>query len=174
MKATILDSEKAVNVVLYLAKRLPEKRNLYKILKAIYRANKTHLGRYGREVFRENYQALEWGAVPAFAYDIVTHVRQGKPQPRMPQDVAKKIAVSPDDTIKPLVDHDPKSLSESDIECLEEAIAFYRDMTFDEVADNAHEDEAYKATDRDRFIPIERIILTLPDGERLLKHLKAA
>ena len=174
MKPTALDSEKAVNVVLYMARRLPESRNVYKILKAIYRANKTHLAKYGREIFNETYQALEWGAVPAFAYDIVTHVQKGRLQPRMPSDVRDKIGVSADHTITALVEPNLKALSESDIECLEEAIKFYCDMTFDDVADNAHEDDAYKDTPRDTFIPIEKIILTLPDGERLLKHLKAA
>ena len=174
MKPTILDSEKAINVVVYLATRLPERRNAYKILKAIYRANKTHLAKYGREIFNETYQALEWGTVPAFAYDIVTHVQKGKMQPRMPSDVRDKISVSVGHTIKPLVKPNLKALSQSDIECLEEAVEFYRNMSFEDVADNAHEDAAYKAAPLNSVIPIEKIILTLPNGERLLKHLKAA
>ncbi|HKW36378.1 MAG TPA: Panacea domain-containing protein [Burkholderiales bacterium] len=174
MKQTMLDSEKALNVLLYLAISLPERRNAYKVLKAIYRANKTHLARYGREIFRETYQALKFGAVPAMSYDIVKHAKTGEPKIRMPDGVRKKIVVSEDDTIKALVSPNLRALSESDLECLNEAIEFYRGMTFDEVKDNAHEDAAYKETPRDTFIPLERIILTLPDGELLLKHLKAA
>jgi len=174
MKSTILDSEKAVNVVLYLAKRLPEEGNEYKILKAIYLANKTHLTKYGREIFNETYQALEWGAVPALAYDIVKHIQTGKPQPDMPENVRDKINVSKNNTITALVKHDPKALSESDIECLEEAIKFYLNMSFKDVADNAHEDAAYQGTPRNAYIPIEKIIQTLPEGERILKHLKVA
>jgi len=174
MKPTILDSEKALDVIIYLAIRLPERRNTYKILKVIYRANKNHLAKYGREVFRETYQALQFGTVPASSYDIVTHAKKGKVQNRMPAGVRKKIEVSQDDTIRALVTPNLRALSESDIECLNEAIEFYRGMTFDQVADNAHEDAAYKDTPRDKYIPIEKIILTLPDGELLLKHLKAA
>lgn len=174
MIPTILDSEKAVNVVVYLATRLPEQRNAYKILKAIYLANKKHLERYGREIFNESYQALEWGTVPAFAYDIVTHAQKGKMQPRMPANVLDKISVSEDHTIKPLVEPDLKSLSKSDIKCLEEAVNFYRNMSFDEIADNAHEDAAYKDTPLNTFIPIEKIIRTFPNAKQLLKHFRAA
>lgn len=174
MKPTIFDSEKALAAILYTASALPERRNTYKVLKVIYRANKMHLQKYGREIFNERYQALEWGTVPAFAYDIVTHVRKGKPQPRMPRDVKQKIRVLADDTIRPLVETPMRLLSESDVECLNEAIEFYRPMSFNQIKNNAHEDDAYKATLRDKFVPIEKIILTLPDGALLLKHLKAA
>lgn len=174
MRPTILDSEKGVNVILYLATKLPERRNAYKILKAIYRANKNHLAQYGRQIFNETYQALEWGTVPAFAYDVVTYVQRGKLQPRMPSDVKKKLKVSALHTVTPLVKPNLRALSDSDIECLDEAVEFYRPMTFDEVADNAHEDAAYKDTPQDTFIPLEKIILTLPDGQRLLEQLKAA
>ena len=175
MRPTILDSQKAVNVIAYLASKLPERRNAYKILKVIYLANKTHLERYGRQIFNETYQALEWGTVPAFSYDVVTHVRTGKLQPRMPEDVKRKLRVSPGHTITALVRPNLRALSETDIECLDEAVQFYRPMTFDQVADNAHEDAAYKEAAPDTFIPLERIIvLTLKDGEKLLRHLKAA
>jgi uncharacterized phage-associated protein len=174
MKATVFDSEKALAALMYVAAALPERRNLYKVLKVIYRANKTHLERYGRELFHQRYQALEWGAVPQLAYDIVTHVRDKKSQHQMPEGVQERISVSKDDTIKPLVEVPMELLSKAAVECLSEAIEFFRPMTFKQVADNAHEDEAYKATKRDKDIPLERIIMTLPDGKLLLEHIKAA
>lgn len=177
MKTTIFDSEKALAALLYVSAALPEKRNTYKVLKVIYRANKAHLQNYGRELFHQRYQALAWGAVPQLAYDIVTHIRDGKVQNHMPKDVKKKISVSQDDTIKALVAAPMKLLSKSDVECLDEAIEFYRGKSFDEVATNAHEDEAYKKARkarRDQDIPLAEIILTLPDGELLLEHFKAA
>ena len=174
MKPTVFDSEKAMNVLLYLAIRIPEERNMYKLLKAAYRANKRHLENHGREIFNERYQALEFGAVPAFAYDVITHVRDGKPQPRMPHKVKQKLSVSENDTVTALVDPNLRLLSETDLECVDEAIQFYRGKSFDEVKSNAHEDEAYKATPRDAYIPLERIILTLRNGEVLLKHIRAA
>ena len=173
MKQTPIDSEKALQVFLYLAPRLPEEKNMYKILKAIYRANKLHLEKYGREIFHEQYQALPFGTVPSLSYDVVTHVRDGKDQPRMPERVKEHLAIS-GDTIKALAEPNMRLLSQSDVECLDEAIEFYRKMSFDDVKNNAHEDEAYKASKINEFIPLERIILTLPDGKLLLEHLKAA
>ena len=174
MKWTALDSDKALNVLVYIATALPEKRNAYKVLKAIYRANKTHLERYGRQIFNENYQALEFGTVPALAYDMVTHVRDGKSQPRMPRNIKASINVSGDDTIIALVNPNMRGLSETEIESLNEAIEFYRHKDFEEVKTNAHEDAAYTAAEMNSYIPIEKIVRTLPNGDVVLKHLKSA
>jgi len=168
------NSEKAIAAILYLAAALPEQGNLYKVLKAIYRANKEHLHRYGRQIFEERYQALKFGTVPAYAYDIVKHVRDDKWQPRMPKAVKKRLSVSKDDTIVALVAPNMEMLSESDVECLDEAIAFFKDMDFNRVKNNAHEDEAYNAAPRNSYIPLDNIVRTLPDGEVLLEYLKGA
>ena len=177
MRTTIFDSEKALACLLYVAGKLPEEQNLYKVLKAIYRANKTHLEHYGRELFHQRYQALEWGAVPQLAYDIVTHVRDGKVQNHMPKDVREKISVSKTHTIKPLVDAPMRLLSASDVECLDEAIDFYKGKDFGWVASNAHEDPAYNKTYEKKpngDIPLEDILRTLQNGELLVEHFKAA
>ena len=174
MSLTTYDSEKALTVLLYLSQRLAEEKNLYKVLKAIYHANKCHLERHGRPIFNEHYQALKYGTVPALSYDILSYVKKGKPQPLMPKDVEKKISVSQNDTVTALVDPNLRALSKSDIQCLNEAIEFYKDMSFEQVRDNAHEDDAYNATGTNGFISLERIIRTLPDGELLLKHFKTA
>ena len=180
MKTTIFDAEKALACLLYVARALPSEQNLYVVLKAIYRANKTHLERYGRELIHQRYQALDWGAVPALAYDITTHVRDGKVQNHMPQDVREKISVSKTHTIKPLIEVPLHLLSQSDIECLDEAINFYapKAKDFSWVATNAHEDPAYiknYAKKPNGDIPLTDIIsLDLPNGNLLLEHFKAA
>ena len=55
--------EKGFNVLLYVASALQEPRNLYKILKAIYSADKKHLEKYGRQLFPQDYQKLKFGNV---------------------------------------------------------------------------------------------------------------
>ena len=178
MKMTSFDSEKALAALLYVATALPEEQNTYKVLKTIYLANKMHLGRYGRELFHQRYQALEWGAVPQLPYDVVTHVRDGRAQNHMPKDVKEKVSVSKTHTIKPLVPVPTHLLSKSDMECLDEAIEFYRDKDFGWVASNAHEDPAYIRTyDRkpNGDIPLADILtMTVENGELLLEHFKAA
>jgi hypothetical protein len=175
VKITPFDSAKALATIVYLASQLPERRNLYKVLKAIYRADKQHLHRYGRQIFQETYSALPLGTVPSYAYDVVKHVRDGKWRAKMPKQVKQYISVSADDTITALRGPDLGVLSSSDIECLDEAIAFFAPMTFDEVKDNSHEDAAYNATPLNKRIPLETIILkAVPDGEALLDYLKSA
>ena len=175
---TVFDAEKALASLLYVSHALPEQRNLYKVLKAIYRANQAHLESYGRELFHQRYQALEFGAVPALAYDILTLVRDGKSHGNMPKDAKKKISVVKNDTVKPLVDAPMNLLSPSDIECLDAAIQFYKGKDFNWVKTNAHEDPAYKkayAKKHDSDIPLADIIsMDLKNGDVLLEHFKAA
>jgi len=64
-------------------------------------------------------------------------------------------------------------LSESDMECLDDAIASCQGKTFDQLRQMSH-DDAYKAADVNDFIALEAIIAILPQGDLLLSHLQDA
>jgi hypothetical protein len=167
-------NEKAFNVLLYVACELQEPRNLYKILKAIYYADKLHLERYGRQIFPQRYQKLDYGNVPADSYDIVTHCR-GKSQPRMADNVRKRLKVEKKDTIKPLDRPNFDYLSKSEIECLTAAIEKLRPMDFNAVLRFLHRDDpAYNNDVKvNKYLSLEEhIIPTLPNGEKILEYLK--
>lgn len=169
-------SEKGFNVLLYVASALDERRNLYKVLKAIYLADKKHLERYGRQLFPQKYQKLKFGNVPATSYDVVTHCRDGKSQPRMPERVKARLMVEKsDDTIKPLAAPDMAYLSKSEIECLDAAIEILRPMSFEEVKRFLHDDDpAYRNDVKlNAYLSLEEhIIPTLKDGDKILEYLK--
>ena len=168
-------SEKGFNVLLYVASALQERRNLYKILKAIYLADKMHLEKYGRQIFPQQYQKLKFGNVPATSYDVLTHCRGDKQQPRMPEKVKTRLKVEKDDTVKPLVVPDLRYLSKSEMECLNTAIEKLRPLSFDEVKRSMHDDDpAYKNDVKvNSYLSLEEhIVPTLKDGDKILKYLK--
>jgi len=96
----------------------------------------------------------------------------------MPEKVKEKISVSKTHTIKSLVPVPKHLLSKSDVECLDEAIEFYRDKDFGWIMSNAHEDPAYNKTYETRpngDIPLADILtMTVENGELLLKHFRVA
>lgn len=165
------DPEKALNVLAYVAERIPEQGNMYKVLKAIYLADKLHLNSYGRLIFFDRYQALDAGPTPAGAYDILTHVRDGKSQPRMPRNVRSRIRVDEHSTVHPVLKADTNVLSESELECLDRAIRFCIKHHWAAVKNKVH-DAAYKKTKRNQYMSLESIAESLPNRDALLAHLK--
>lgn len=167
----VMESEKALNVLMYVAKRIPRKRNLYWVLKAIYFADKAHLKSYGRQIFPQTHQKLEAGNVPSYIYDICTHVRDGKPQPQMPRNVHAKVQIHRDDTVKPLVNVDMRFFSESELDCLNKYIAKVKTLDFDELKAISHKDPVFKRARLNSHIGLEDVIATFPNAEQLKEYL---
>lgn len=175
MSSSKIAAEKGFNVLLYVAVPLQEPRNLYKILKAIYYADKLHLEKYGRQIFPQRYQKLEYGNVPADSYDVVTHCRGDKSQPRMPDNVKRRLKVEKRDTVKPLDQPNLDYLSKSEIECLQIAIEKIRPMDFNAVMRFLHHDDPAYNNDvkLHKYLSLEEhIIPTLKNGEQILAYLK--
>jgi hypothetical protein len=74
-------------------------------------------------------------------------------------------------TVIPLRKANLDYLSDSDIECLDEAIETYGHMSFKELTKCSH-DAAWKAADENDLIEIEQIINTLENPTALREHLR--
>lgn len=159
------DCTKAIETILYLAKRISDS-NLYSICKLLYYADKTSLEKYGRFIFGESYAAMQEGATPSNAYDLL-----------------KEIAQEPIDQLKvegnnviPLRDANLDYLSESDIECLDQIIAIYGEMPSWKRGVDAHDVAWNKAwaergTKRSVPMPVESIAESLADSKDLIDYL---
>ncbi|MHB8409536.1 MAG: Panacea domain-containing protein [Acidiferrobacterales bacterium] len=165
-------SEKAQQALLYVAGKLPEHRNMYKVLKVIYFADKQHLFDYGRFIFGDSYIAMQHGPVPSGAYNMVKRVKLEHARPDCECDGAL-FTVREDDTIEPLVQPDLLCFSKSDLECLDKAIEECRPLTFGQLKSRSH-DEAYNAADDNDIISIESIAAMAPSGqsEALLDYIE--
>ncbi len=164
--------EKAFEVLLYVASRIKVP-DIYHVLKAIYFADKQHLGKYGRLIYGDCYCAMQLGPVPSLAYDIVKWVR-GDRDPWTTFTTSPGFAVNVDDM---MITHRAANLdllSESDVECLDKAIEQYGNMSFGQLKQVSHEDEAFRAADADEddTMSLELIAQSLPNGDELLEHLR--
>lgn len=160
--------EKALEAILYVAPRVRD-RDMYLTLKTLYVADKYHLERYGRFIFGDWYSAMGYGPVGSHAYDVVKFAR-GDHAACVVSGVKEALAVD-GNTLNARRDPDPSLLSESDIECLQEAVNNYGALTFDEAKDESH-DEAWKATERNGQMAIQAIAATLRDAPSLIQHLE--
>jgi uncharacterized phage-associated protein len=165
--------EKVRQAVAYIASKLPEHGNMYKVLKVMYFADKLHLKRYGRMIFGDRYVALKHGPVPRSAYRKISNERDGWNGAR-PDPLYK---VDPDNTIVPLLNPELEYFSESDIACIDAEIETCRPLSFTQLKARSH-DAAYAAAGEDDEISIQSIAAAVAESpeeeQRLLEHLAHA
>ncbi|MCP2086067.1 UNVERIFIED_ORG: putative phage-associated protein [Paraburkholderia sediminicola] len=162
-------SEKTKQVILYVAGRLGEKGNLYKVLKAIYFADKEHLHEFGRFITSEQYKAMQHGPVPWHAYTEVSGVRDS----RVKQARASGIfTVTDENTIVPFVEADMSIFSKSELLCLDKAIETLRPLSFGQVKTMSH-DAAYRNASFDDAMSVESIAAMSQDRDVLISYLNS-
>ena len=115
---TAFEPAKSLEALLYVAQNSGA--DMYGTLKLLYVADKLHLERYGSLIFGEDYAAMEWGPVPSNTYDIVKFVRGDRP--RSVIEAAKAAFTMNGNNFELLRAPDLDELSESNRECLDEAI----------------------------------------------------
>lgn len=152
--------QKALEVLLYVARRVP---NMYNALKCIYFADKLHLAQYGSFIYGDEYVAMNYGPVPSAAFDIVKQVRG---------DGRTCLSIDPADVfemdgylIRPKRDADLRMLSASERGCLDQAIDTYGSLAFGELRRISHADAAYQNADENAFISVEAIVNSIGDED---------
>ena len=156
---------KALQVLLYVTREVPD---MYNALKVIYLADKQHLQEYGRFIYGDQYVAMQHGPVPSLAYDIVKQVR-GDGSCVVPG-AEEYLSLDGTDIIAHR-DPDLDLLSESDVECLDEAIERYGNMSFAELRNISHSDDAFQSADQNGFMSLAAIAESLPNSDELLEYL---
>lgn len=156
---------KAIEAILYLTQKVSES-DRYGICKLLYLVDKTSLEKYGRFIFGESYYAIEEGATPSNAYDLLKEAAEV---------VIDGLKVEGNQVIalrNPNLDY----LSESDIECLDQIINVYGEVPNWRRGEDAH-DEAWKESWARRGnkqsvkIPVENIAKLLADSNDLINYL---
>ncbi len=169
MRANPFDPEKALNAILWIAKRVRVP-TFHSISKLLYFADRIHLERYGRLISGDSYVAMKHGPVPSGAYDIMKAVR-GDGTCTVDEEAQEAFRVDGSHEVVPRREANELFFSESDLECLHEAVERYGRLGFKELTRLSH-DAAWESADEDDIIELEQIIATLPDGARLLEHLR--
>lgn len=163
------DAEKAVEAILYVANRVGDP-GFHRISKLLYFADREHLAKYGRFICGDSYVAMKHGPVPSGTYDILKYVRGDGLSCPVPHASESFRVDDPPWRVVYFRDADMDSLSESERECLDSAIAKYGNMSFGQLTTVSH-DKAWESADENEFILVEQIVATLPDADELLRHL---
>ncbi|MHB8232901.1 MAG: Panacea domain-containing protein [bacterium] len=155
----------AEETILYVTNTI-EIKDIYRVLKVIYFASRFHLERYGRLIYGESFTALQHGPVPQGAYNLIKKYRKENTQDK----TEYPVAICGND-IKALRKADLDFFSESEIECLDEAIKKYGHLSFGDIKKISHT-SAYNKADENDYMKIEDIIAEFENGNILLKHLQ--
>lgn len=165
MRYAKFDENKALAAILFVASQLraktPEQRaDLYKLLKVLYFADRKHLARHNRAIAGDHYVAMADGPVPSRIYDMLKSIRgDGYYSPKSEsfgQQLRNSIQFESHISVLPLDHPDLDELSETDIECLAEAVDENKSLTFPELKRASH-DAAYDKADMDNCISFEEI-----------------
>ena len=157
--------QKSIETILYLSRRISDS-DIYGICKLLYFADKTHLEKYGRFIFGETYCAMQKGATPSNAYDLLKEARD-KPFAELEINGHQVIA---------LRDANLDYLSESDKECLDQVISVWGNVPNWERKISAHDSAWEEAWERrgDKesvTIPVESIAQLFDDSDDLIEYL---
>jgi hypothetical protein len=164
----IFKKQKALEVILYIALQVPD---LYHILKIIYFADKEHLSRYGRFINGDSYVAMKDGPVPSQSYDIIKALR-GDGLYDLNNEDYNSVTIE-ENEVKPNRKANLDFLSQTDLECLDEAINKYKDYSFNQLHIESS-DSAYEAADRNNFMSVIDIAKTLKNSDEVISYLTAA
>lgn len=136
-----VNQDKTLEAIVYLASKAPGI-DIYHTVKTMFYADKKHLNKYARPILGDLYIKMENGPVPSLVKDIVDCNRF------LPLSMQEKIkeAIETKGRNKNITakrNPDFAEFSETDIECLDDALAYCKDKTFDELKDLTHTERAW-------------------------------
>jgi uncharacterized phage-associated protein len=164
----IPNTPKALEVILWIASARPGI-DVYHVVKCAYYADKRHLNMYGRPIAGDWYEADQYGPLGKCIYGLL----RGNPQELLALESNVKVpfAVREEDhSVTAERDANKRLLSESDIAALKWALSTYGDMSFDEILELSHEEEAYQKAEGGR-IRYEDMLDQTPDRDERAREL---
>ena len=159
------DKIKTLNALLYVASRV-QRKDIHKIFKIIYFADRQHLADWGRPITGDTYIAMEAGPVPSRMYDMLKIVRGDSYLPDY-ENLGRYYRIDNWMYVTPLKDADINKLSKTEISALDDSISKYSLLSYDEIKEKSH-DIAWRSTARDFSISWDNIAREAGlDGEEL-------
>ncbi len=171
---SLFDKDVALQAVLYILDKMGGKCDMHKICKILYFADQKHLSRYSRSITGDDYIAMQYGPVPSKVDDMMKAVRgdsffsntEYAAKLRNHFSFLNKFIVVASE--KPDTDY----LSETDIECLDEAISICGGMNFGELTGFSH-GPAWQNTKEGRTMSVKDILREAGDEEGYVNYVAA-
>jgi len=147
-----MNYEKAIEAIVWLANKYPDI-DIYHVAKILYFAEKTHLNRYGRPIIGATYIRMDFGQVPSEVRDLITkNTWMVEPNYLKRFSESIKINKEPYEKLTSLRNADINQFSDTDIECLEESLTKYGDLTFAQLKEISHTEQTWIDTEQNGTI----------------------
>ena len=159
-----------LSAVLYIVENYGGTSDMHKIFKTLYFADKEHLARFGRSITRDSYIAMNYGPVPSKTDDIFKAVRGDSFFSDSAEDLKKYFSFVNKYTIKALQKPNMDYLSQSDVECLDNAIRLCKPLNFGQLTDLSH-GLAWQNTQADRTISVKDILREAGETEEYAEYI---
>mgnify|MGYP002985632102 CR=1 FL=1 len=166
---TLFDREKSMEAVLYIAQKIGGRKDMHKIFKTLYFADKAHLSRYGRSITGDSYIAMSYGPVPSRTDDIFKAVRGDSYFSNRAEELKGYFHFINKYVIEADKDADLDYLSDTDVECLDYAINKCKGKTFGKLTEMSH-DLAWNNTLRDREMSVKDILRENGENEDYVEY----
>jgi uncharacterized phage-associated protein len=143
-----INPEKVVEAIVYLANKKPNIDH-YHVVKTIFYADKQHLNKYGRPVLGDRYVKMRAGPVPSLLLDII-NLNDLVVDPELIEKALCSFTITQEfkrKLIAPKREAVLDKFSESDLECLDNAFDFCKEMDFKKLCDVSHEEKAWQAAE---------------------------
>lgn len=163
---------KAINSLLYALKQLGGSSDMHKLCKILYFADQKHLSQYGRSITGDIYIAMQFGPVPSNVDDILKALR-GDSFFSSDQEITglrQSLIFENRFILSALKSPDMDELSATDVKCLDYAIDFCKDKTFQQLTEFSH-GLAWNNTRRDRAISVKDILREAGDDEAYVEYI---
>ncbi|MES2701757.1 MAG: Panacea domain-containing protein [Bacteroidota bacterium] len=138
------DIDKTLNAALYVVTKIPSC-DKHKLFKVLYFAEKDHLSKYGRPITGDYYVAMKYGPVPHFLCDAIKSAYESNPFFNMDVETEQYFEVIDGIYVGAKRQANTDHLSESDIVCIDKAIAQYKDASFNTLTTQSHDSAWDKA-----------------------------
>lgn len=148
------DETKGVEALTYIANRWPTV-TVFFASKVLFFAEKMHLNRYARPIVADTFIAMPNGPVPSTLYDFIKGQLGMAGNPDAITEALNTTAY-PNLTAKRAANTDV--LSPSDLECLEEAIAFCSGKQFTALSNLTHQERAWREAPQNGPMSYEAMI----------------
>lgn len=164
---------KALAALSLIAKTCPGLTPLY-VAKIMYFAERWHINRYGRPIVADDYIAMPQGPVPSAIKNFIDENWNWVQKPEAIEDAIQIDKSSRYARLMPgRVDSDTSSLSETDRECLQEAIAYCVPRQPAELSAITHRHKAWSCANRNRSMDYRLFIdEDNPNKEEILEMLE--
>lgn len=165
MTGFIVDKDKTLNAALYVLNAVG-KADYHKVFKILYFAEQHHLRKYGRPVTGDSYQAMQYGPVPSYLFDVFKASENGYHPFAEAMSVSHLFKVERQGKV-PYVEATQAAnwdeLSVSDVEALNQSINDNAGLSFKGLVDKSH-DSAWEKSEKNEDIEMSYLDIAEASG----------